>query len=101
MVYAVCVVWCRCMRCRQWDANISRDILGHWFDLMNAQGWIAREQILGEEARARYASGWRQAGTCGQLHGVVLIAARVIALLLFRTRQMLWRMVLLMHDWSP
>lgn len=38
---------------RRWDAAISRDILGHWFDLMNAQGWIAREQILGEEARAR------------------------------------------------
>ncbi|EFN57426.1 hypothetical protein CHLNCDRAFT_20925, partial [Chlorella variabilis] len=37
----------------QWDAAISRDILGHWFDLMNTQGWIAREQILGEEARAR------------------------------------------------
>ena len=54
------------MHCRQWDANISRDILGHWFDLMNAQGWIAREQILGEEARARYAPGWHQAGTCGQ-----------------------------------
>ncbi|KAL4859841.1 Mannosyl-oligosaccharide glucosidase GCS1 [Chlorella vulgaris] len=38
---------------RRWDAAISRDILGHWFDLMNSQGWIAREQILGEEARAR------------------------------------------------
>jgi len=32
---------------------MNRDVLGHWFDLMNSQGWIAREQILGEEARAR------------------------------------------------
>ncbi len=39
--------------CRQWDEGLSREALAHWFDLMNAQGWIAREQILGEEARAR------------------------------------------------
>ena len=28
-------------------------MLAHWLDLVNSQGWIAREQILGEEARAR------------------------------------------------
>ena len=39
--------------CR-WSPAISREVLAHWFDLMNAQGWIAREQILGEEARARW-----------------------------------------------
>lgn len=39
--------------CRQWSQPLSREVLAHWFDLMNAQGWIAREQILGEEARAR------------------------------------------------
>lgn len=41
---------------RRWSPAMSRDVLGHWFDLMNAQGWIAREQILGEEARARVPS---------------------------------------------
>lgn len=37
----------------KWDREISQDILGHWFDLMNWDGWIPREQILGVEARAR------------------------------------------------
>lgn len=35
---------------RRWDANISMDIIGHWLDLMNVDGWIPREQILGAEA---------------------------------------------------
>eukprot|EP00898_Chlorokybus_atmophyticus_P002414 jgi/Chlat1/3173/Chrsp22S03407 len=38
---------------RRWDPALSRDILAHWLDLMNQQGWIAREQILGDEARRR------------------------------------------------
>ena len=37
----------------KWDREISMDILAHWFDLMNWDGWIPREQILGVEARAR------------------------------------------------
>ncbi|XP_041370313.1 mannosyl-oligosaccharide glucosidase-like isoform X2 [Gigantopelta aegis] len=37
----------------QWDESISVDIIGHWFDLMNTEGWIPREQILGVEARAK------------------------------------------------
>ncbi|XP_068230220.1 mannosyl-oligosaccharide glucosidase [Palaemon carinicauda] len=37
----------------KWDREISQDILAHWFDLMNWDGWIPREQILGLEARAR------------------------------------------------
>ena len=37
----------------QWDLEISRDILAHWLDLMNVEGWIPREVILGEEARAK------------------------------------------------
>lgn len=35
---------------RQWDISISLDIVGHWLDLMNIDGWIPREQILGAEA---------------------------------------------------
>lgn len=37
----------------QWDPEISKDIIAHWLDLLNAEGWIPREQILGAEARAR------------------------------------------------
>lgn len=37
----------------RWDIEISKDIISHWLDLMNTEGWIPREQILGVEARAR------------------------------------------------
>lgn len=37
----------------RWDLNITKEILGHWLDTMNIEGWIPREQILGQEARAR------------------------------------------------
>ena len=33
-----------------------QDILGHWFDLINREGWIPREQILGVEARSKVPS---------------------------------------------
>ncbi|KAL0269735.1 UNVERIFIED_CONTAM: hypothetical protein PYX00_007370 [Menopon gallinae] len=36
-----------------WDLEIELDIIRHWFDLMNVEGWIPREQILGQEALAR------------------------------------------------
>lgn len=35
-----------------WDASISMDIIAHWLDLMNIEGWIPREQILGPEAKS-------------------------------------------------
>lgn len=35
---------------RRWDAKLSMDIIGHWLDLINIDGWIPREQILGAEA---------------------------------------------------
>lgn len=35
---------------RRWDIYISLDIIGHWLDLMNIDGWIPRELILGAEA---------------------------------------------------
>ena len=37
----------------KWSPEVSADILGHWMDLLNAEGWIPREQILGLEARAK------------------------------------------------
>ncbi|KAH3787199.1 mannosyl-oligosaccharide glucosidase-like [Dreissena polymorpha] len=37
----------------KWDPEISKDIVSHWLDLMNTEGWIPREQILGAEARDR------------------------------------------------
>ncbi|XP_016840583.1 mannosyl-oligosaccharide glucosidase GCS1 [Nasonia vitripennis] len=36
-----------------WDLDIEMDIISHWFDLMNVEGWIPREMILGEEALAK------------------------------------------------
>lgn len=36
-----------------WDLGIEMDIISHWFDLMNVEGWIPREQILGVEALAK------------------------------------------------
>lgn len=36
-----------------WDIDIALDIMKHWFDLMNIDGWIPREQILGSEALAK------------------------------------------------
>lgn len=36
-----------------WDVDIELDIISHWFDLMNVEGWIPREQILGVEALAK------------------------------------------------
>ncbi|XP_055389385.1 uncharacterized protein LOC129618575 [Condylostylus longicornis] len=37
----------------EWDLDIELDILCHWFDLINVEGWIPREQILGVEALAK------------------------------------------------
>ncbi|VVC45722.1 Hypothetical protein CINCED_3A016332 [Cinara cedri] len=36
-----------------YDIELQLNILGHWMDLLNHQGWIPREQILGSEARSR------------------------------------------------
>ncbi|CAF1172830.1 unnamed protein product [Adineta ricciae] len=37
----------------RWNKNLTMDILSHWFDMLNDNGWIPREIILGNEARAR------------------------------------------------
>ncbi|XP_059445134.1 mannosyl-oligosaccharide glucosidase GCS1 isoform X1 [Corylus avellana] len=37
----------------RWDIHICLDIIGHWLDLMNVDGWIPCEQILGAEALSK------------------------------------------------
>jgi mannosyl-oligosaccharide glucosidase len=38
---------------QRWNKEISKDIITHWFSSMTSEGWIPREQILGDEARSR------------------------------------------------
>lgn len=38
---------------QKWDPTITRQVLSHWLDLLNRDGWIPREQILGIEARRK------------------------------------------------
>jgi mannosyl-oligosaccharide glucosidase len=35
----------------EWDMDLALTMVSSWFDLMDDDGWIAREQILGQEAR--------------------------------------------------
>ncbi|EED84174.1 hypothetical protein POSPLDRAFT_107259 [Postia placenta Mad-698-R] len=37
----------------EWDNDLSLEILKDWINLIDEDGWVAREQILGEEARSR------------------------------------------------
>jgi mannosyl-oligosaccharide glucosidase len=37
----------------EWDNDLMLEILASWFNLMDSDGWIAREQILGEESRKK------------------------------------------------
>ena len=37
----------------RWDMDLALEIVTSWFDLMDENGWIAREQILGPEARSK------------------------------------------------
>ncbi|KAF9932232.1 Processing alpha glucosidase I [Linnemannia zychae] len=37
----------------QWDNDLSLEIIKSWYDRQDENGWIQREQILGEEARSR------------------------------------------------
>jgi mannosyl-oligosaccharide glucosidase len=36
-----------------WDIDLTLEIVQSWFNLMDEDGWIAREQILGPEARSK------------------------------------------------
>ncbi|KAK3817760.1 MAG: glycoside hydrolase [Benniella sp.] len=37
----------------QWDNDLSLEIIESWFNRQDENGWIQREQILGDEARSR------------------------------------------------
>jgi len=37
----------------QWDNDFSLEILKDWIGLIDEDGWVGREQILGEEARSK------------------------------------------------
>jgi mannosyl-oligosaccharide glucosidase len=37
----------------KWDLDLALEILQSWFALMDEDGWIGREQILGPEARSK------------------------------------------------
>lgn len=40
----------------EWDLDLAVEILRSWLNLMDQDGWIAREQILGPEARSKVPS---------------------------------------------
>ncbi|GAB7350307.1 hypothetical protein MBLNU459_g0941t1 [Dothideomycetes sp. NU459] len=37
----------------EWDVDVTMQIIKSWFNLMDEDGWIGREQILGSEARSK------------------------------------------------
>ena len=37
----------------KWDVKLSVEILSNWIDKINSDGWVGREQILGDEARSK------------------------------------------------
>ncbi|KAA8643296.1 mannosyl-oligosaccharide glucosidase [Aspergillus tanneri] len=37
----------------EWDTDLALEIVKSWLNLMDEDGWIAREQILGSEARSK------------------------------------------------
>ncbi|KAJ1652391.1 Processing alpha glucosidase I [Dispira simplex] len=39
-----------------WDNNLSLDVLESWFSQVDDNGWLPREQILGDEARSKVPS---------------------------------------------
>ncbi|CDZ96890.1 glycoside hydrolase family 63 protein [Phaffia rhodozyma] len=43
----------------EWDQDLSLEILKSWVDLIDEDGWVGREQILGEEARSKVPAEFR------------------------------------------
>ncbi|XP_051983087.1 LOW QUALITY PROTEIN: mannosyl-oligosaccharide glucosidase-like [Xyrauchen texanus] len=40
----------------KWDPQLTQEVIAHWLDLINIEGWIPREQILDDEARSKVPS---------------------------------------------
>ncbi len=40
----------------KWDTHLTQEVIAHWLDLINVEGWIPREQILDDEARSKVPS---------------------------------------------
>nr|CAB3263899.1 mannosyl-oligosaccharide glucosidase-like [Phallusia mammillata] len=40
----------------KWDRSLSEEIIQSWLGMVNIEGWIPREQILGDEARSKVPS---------------------------------------------
>lgn len=40
----------------KWDTQLTQEVIAHWLDLINVEGWIPREQILDDEARSKVPS---------------------------------------------
>lgn len=47
-----------------WDNALGLEILKDWVNLVDEDGWVGREQILGEEARSRVSSFLVTLGLC-------------------------------------
>ncbi|KAK7751926.1 hypothetical protein SLS62_006069 [Diatrype stigma] len=43
----------------EWDLDLAISVLQSWLNLMDDDGWMAREQILGPEARSRVPGGFQ------------------------------------------
>ncbi|XP_076812485.1 mannosyl-oligosaccharide glucosidase-like [Clavelina lepadiformis] len=37
----------------KWDRQLSEEVIMSWLNMVNLEGWIPREQILGDEARSK------------------------------------------------
>ena len=53
-----------------WDNALGLEILKDWVGLINEDGWVGREQILGEEARSRVSSPLPILIACPDIHPI-------------------------------
>ena len=53
-----------------WDNALGLEILKDWVNLVDEDGWVGREQILGEEARSRVSSSLVILGPCPDIRPI-------------------------------